>query len=78
MYQSQLLALAPGEFVFSRHFLAYFFFLQRFFFFVMSFPKIKLPLPGDVDDVLCMLGNAGMPVLARLPEALVLGGGRGR
>ena len=25
MYQSQLLALAPGEFVFSSHFLAYFF-----------------------------------------------------
>ena len=30
MYQSQLLALAPGEFVFSRHFLAYIFF-QCFF-----------------------------------------------
>ena len=26
MYQSQLLALAPGEFVFSRYSLAYFFF----------------------------------------------------
>ena len=37
MYQPQLLALAPGEFVFSRYSLAYFFF--NIFLFGISSPK---------------------------------------
>ena len=46
MYQSQLLALAPGESVFSRYFLARFFF-QRFSFseclFLKQEPNVLLP-----------------------------------